>query len=80
MNCSERVDKFRIWTAKADSKLMVPCRNRYGDTAHFRSYPDGVVMIGFGEGSGLEPDKDAFVIDKHDVPAVIEFLQASIAE
>lgn len=72
---TKRLKKFRIWEAEAVDNMVVPCRNRYGSFAHFENYKEGVVLIGFGEEGGCEPDKDAMKIDKEDLPKIIEFLQ-----
>ena len=81
MKISTRLKKFSVWSSEPKKTLVVPCKSGMGDSASFQDYIEsGVVLIGCGDNEGLEPDKDAFVIDKKDVPAVIEFLQSSIKE
>ncbi len=82
MKISKKLRDFSVWSDEKHKTLELPCKTGMGgDTAIFHDYQkSGVVLIGCGDNEGLEPDKDAFVIDKADVPAVIEFLQASIAE
>ena len=65
---------FKVWKSKAKESLVIPCRNRYGNFSHFEDH-DGVIMIGFGDKAGFEPDKDALAFDKADLPKVIEFLK-----
>lgn len=74
---TERLKKFAFWSAKSKKSLEIRCKNRYGSVAHFRDY-DGVIMIGFGDEEGLEPDKDALKFDKKDLPEVIAFLQSCL--
>jgi hypothetical protein len=74
---TKRLSEFSVWRAKSKKSLQIRCKNRYGNVAHFRDY-DGVVMIGFGDEEGLEPDKDALKFDKKDLPEVIAFLQSCV--
>jgi len=71
---TQRLKDFSVWKSKPKKRLKIRCRNRYGSVAHFQDY-EGVVLIGFGDEEGLEPDKDALKFDKKDLPAVIDFLQ-----
>ena len=73
----ENLEKFLTWKSKAKNSLEIPCRNHYGHVAYFEDH-DGVMLIGFGDESGFEPDKDALKFDKEDLPRVIEFLQAAL--
>jgi len=72
---TERLEKFSPWKSKVKKSLKLRCRNRYGSVAHFRDF-EGVVLIGFGDEGGVEPDKDALCIDKKDLPRIIAFLQS----
>lgn len=72
---SERLKKASPWDEATGSKLKVRCKNRYGDVAYFVERKDqGVFLIAFGD-DGYEPDKDGMLIDKQDIPKIIEFLQ-----
>ena len=75
---TERLANFSVWKSRPTQTLKVRCKNHYGDVAYFRNYAEGVVLIGFGDKEGIEPDKDALKIDKKDLPAVIEFLQGCL--
>lgn len=77
---TERLNKFTVWNSKPTKALMVRCKNRYGNVAHFQDYSEGVFLIGFGDEDGFEPNKDALKIDKKDLPAVIEFLQGCLED
>lgn len=59
------------------SSLQIPCKNRYGNIAYFEDY-DNMVLIGFGDEEGFEPDKDALKFDKKHLPKVIAFLQKAL--
>jgi hypothetical protein len=74
---TKRLREFAFWEAKSKKSLQIRCKNRYSSVAHFEDY-DGVVLIGFGDEDGLEPDKDALKFDKKDLPEVIAFLQSCV--
>jgi hypothetical protein len=79
MKISERLKNFKTWQSEAKDSLVIPCRNHYGDHAFFESH-EGVIMIGFGDEEGFEPDKDAIKFDKEDLPKVIAFLKKALKE
>lgn len=66
---------FSVWGSNPTATFEVRCRNRYGNVAYFQDYAEGVVLIGFGTDEGFEPSKDAFLIDKKNLPQIIQFLQ-----
>ena len=81
MKISKRLKKFSVWGHEKFTRMELPCKSGMGNIAFFNDYQkSGVVLMGCGNEEGIDPEKDALVIDKDDVPAVIEFLKASIAE
>lgn len=56
---TDRLKNFSVWGKKPQQSLEIRCKNRYGTVAYFQDY-EGVVLIGFGDEEGCEPDKDAF--------------------
>ena len=75
---TKRLENFSLWKSWPKNELKIRCRNRYGDVGYFQDFEGGVVLIGFGDNDGIEPDKDALKFDKKDLPDVIAFLQSCL--
>lgn len=70
---SEKLEAASPWD-KTEAGIKLRCRNRYGSVAFFRTGKD-VILIAHGDEDGYEPDKDGMLIDKKDIPQIIEYLQ-----